>query len=109
MALRIPLVASESFYSFSTQLLGITYLFEVKWNGRHGMWYFDLLDADEDLISANNAVALGSSPVRKSTDPRRPRGLFFVRDLSSTGVDASYDDIGVRVVLEFYTFAEING
>ncbi len=106
MAVTLPLEGGVPFYSFSTQLGGVTFLFDVRWNSRHGVWYFDILDEDEDVISANNAILLGSRPVYKSADSRRPKGYFVVRDSSGEAVDATFDDLGVRVFLDFYTLEE---
>ncbi len=106
MPQRIPLVPSEAFYSFSTTLDDTDYVFDVRWNTRDAAWYFDLLTIDGVMIRAGNKIVLGSSPGGLSADASWP-GLFIVTDTSGKGVDATYEDMGVRVQMHFYTFEEI--
>jgi hypothetical protein len=109
MPQQLPLEPSNAHYSFSTTLDGTEYLFDVRWNGRDGAWYFDLLDADEDMIRAGNKVTLGSSPGVRSSDSRFPAGAFLTLDASGAGVEATYEDIGTRVLLLYYSPEELAG
>lgn len=104
----IPLIPSEAFYSFSTTLDGVDYQFDVRWNARDAAWYFDILTVDQVMIRAGNKIALGSSPGGRSASENFPEGLFLVLDTSGAGIDASYEDLGTRVQMYFYTAAEIN-
>lgn len=104
----IPLEAGVPFYQFSTTLDGEDFLFDVRWNTRDAAWYFDISTIDEVPISSGNKIALGASPGGRVASADFPAGLFVMLDTSGTGVDATFDDIGVRVQMFFYTSAEID-
>lgn len=108
MPQQIPLIPSEPFYSFTTTLDGTDYQFDVRWNARDGAWYFDLLTVEDEMIRAGNKIVLGASPGGLSADAEFPAGLFLVLDTSGDGRDATFDDMGTRVLMYFYTDAEIN-
>ena len=103
----IPLIPLEGFYRFSTTLESVDYIFDVRWNDRDSAWYFDLLDADENMIRAGCKIILGASPGRRSAHADFPSGAFVVEDTSGEGVEATYEDLGVRVVMRYYTAAEV--
>lgn len=103
----IPLIPSEAFYNFTTTLDGDDFQFDVRWNGRDEAWYFDLLTVDQTPIISGNKIVLGTSPGGRSADSGFPAGLFIVLDTSGAGIDATFEDIGVRVQMFFYTDAEI--
>jgi hypothetical protein len=108
MPQRIPLEPSEALYRFSTTLENVDYIFDVHWNARDAAWYFDLLDIDENMIRAGNKIVLGALPGRRSSSASFPPGVFVVLDTSGSGVDASYEDLGVRIVMHYYTQEEFN-
>jgi len=103
----IPLTPSEPFYSFTTTLEDVDYLFDVRWNAIDGAWYFDVSTVSEEPILPGIKIVLGASPGRLCIDPRFPPGAFFVVDTTGQGVDAGFDDIGTRVQLHYYTSAEV--
>lgn len=103
----IPLVPSVGFYRFSTALDGVDYIFDVRWNARDNAWFFDLLDVDEIMIRAGSKIVLGTLPGRRSAHADFPGGAFFVTDTSNAGLDATYEDLGTRVTLTYYSREEI--
>ncbi len=107
MPTQIPFISEEFNYSVSTTLLDQTYIFDVHWNGREGAWYFDLSDAEGVIIRAGIKIVLGALLGRRSVDSRFPAGTFIASDLSEEGVDATYTDLGTRVVVFFYSTEEI--
>lgn len=102
----LPLIPSEFNYTFDTVLSDITYTFDVRWNARQGAWYFDLIDQDGAMIIAGSKIMLGTFPGRRSNDPRFPPGVFIVYDNAKSGEDAAFDDLGVRVIVAYYTAEE---
>lgn len=103
----IPVQPSVPFQTFGTVLDGIQYVLNFRWNGRAGAWYMDVLDEDEDPIRQGIAVVLGAALGRRCVDPRYPPGVIYAVDTSGTGRDAGIDDLGSRVLLYFFTFAEV--
>lgn len=102
----IPLEPSEAFYRFSTTLEDTDYIFNVRWNGRDAAWYFDLFTIDDVLIAGGNKIVLGAYPGARSASADMPPGVFIVSDTSDAGLDATYEDLGVRVVMHYYTVEE---
>ena len=107
MSVRLPLIPSEPFYSFATTLAEVEYLIDVRWNTRAASWSFDVSSVDGDMIRSGMPLLLGSSlAALRSANTAMPAGVFVVQDTSGEDTDAAFDDLGVRVVCDFYTFAE---
>lgn len=109
MPIQIPLIPEEFNYRVSTVLDESEYIFDVRWNERDSGWYFDLYDAEGDIIRAGIKIMLGAFLGGRCADPRYPAGTFIASDLSNSGRDATYYDLGVRVVLFFYSASELSG
>jgi len=106
MAVQLPFETGSGFYQFTSTLDGVDYLFDVRWNERDSAWYFDLLTVDGEMIGSGNKIVLGSSPGFRTADERWPNGPFVVTDTSESGLDATYEDIGTRVLVFWYTAEE---
>ena len=107
MPTQLPFVASEFNYRVTTLLDDTEYIFDVRWNGRDEAWYFDLSDAEGTLIRAGTKIVLGSYLGRRSVDSRYPNGVFAASDLSGGNRDATYTDLGTRVVVFYYPASEL--
>lgn len=103
----IPMIPTVPFYRFGTALDGIQFIFDVRWNGRDGAWYMDISTEDDILIAAGIKIVLGVLLGYRSVDPAFPRGGIIASDLSNTGRDATLDDLGTRVAVYFFPFAEL--
>lgn len=108
---RLPLVggAGGAFQEFDTVLDGVSYTVQHYWNTRDEAWYLNLLDVNGDPIFSGIKIVLGVALGRRVTDPRMP-GVFAARDLAATTLndqrDATFDDLGSRVVVDFYPLSE---
>lgn len=107
MPRQLPLIPSVARYDFATVLAGTTFVFEVYWNERDAAWYFDLLAEDETPIRYGVKILLGSPLGRRSVSPLFPQGVLLASDLSGEERDATFDDLGVRVVVYFFTADEL--
>ena len=107
MPVLVPFEPSTPSYRVGCTLGSLPYLFDVRWNARDAAWYFDLLDADENPIYSGIKVVLGTGLGRVCTDPRFPSGTFQAIDLAGTSRDAGIDDLGARVVVYYYSAAEL--
>jgi hypothetical protein len=103
---QLPLIPSVPFYRVSTTLDDDVFLLDLKWNTRDAAWYMTILTPDEDVIVAEVKIVLGTLLGARSTDPRMPAGILQVCDLAGTGVDATLDDLGERVVIYYTPIAE---
>lgn len=104
----LPLVLSTANYRIGVAIEDKQYLLDVRWNGREEKWYMDIYTEDERPIKHGIALVLGAILGRTCTDPDFPPGAFVVSDLSNAGVDATYEDMGDRVVVYYYTEDELN-
>jgi len=104
---QLPLVPSVARYQIGTALDGVQYLFSIRWNGREGVWHMDILTEDAAVILSGVAIVLGMAIAWRSVDARRPPGVFTVRDLSRQGLDAGFDDLGERVVVQYWSPSEL--
>jgi len=99
----LPFKPSIPHYRVTTTLDDVQYILDVKWSTREACWYFDLLDDNEDMIRSGIKVVLGALLGRRSADARFPPGAFQARDLTDEGREATLDDMGDRVIVEYYS------
>lgn len=98
MIAELPLSADPA-QSFTCQLGGVKYFFDVRYNSRNGVWTFDLSDdATRTPILSGVAIVLG-------VDLLEPYNLGIGRllavDGEGRGRDAGADDLGSRVTLNW--------
>lgn len=97
MALLLPFQPSIPFYTFSTTIENVEYLFNVRWNGRDGAWYFDVSEVDNTPIVSGVKVVLGCFLARATDHALFRDGVLVTVDTSDAGRDAGFDDLGTRV------------
>lgn len=102
----LSIVPGDPNQRFRTSLAGTEYLVSLRWNARVNTWFMHLHDDQEDPIWLSMAVVLGVPIGSRCIDERWP-GMLRAVDLSGTGRDAGLDDLGVRVMIEFYTEEEV--
>jgi len=101
------MVPSVSNYRFGTSLGDGTFVFDVHWNERAESYYLDVLTFDAVPIRTGMRLNLGRLVGVESADPRMPDGEFIVADLSGEGAEATFSDMGERVVVFFYSREEL--
>lgn len=102
MAVVLPFDASNPFYEFTTTIGGVSYRFNVRWNGRDAAWYFDVFEIDDTPIASGIKIVLGCYLGRFTQHTLFRDGVFVAVDLGADangGVarDATIDDLGTRV------------
>lgn len=107
MALILPFDSSNPFYTFNTTIAGAEYIFNVRWNTRDAAWYFDVSEIDNTPIANGIKVVLGCYLGRHTQHTLFRDGVIVATDLSSSGIDAGIDDLGVRVVVMRMTIDEV--
>ncbi len=103
----LPLIPSVPNYRVGTVLGTAPFVLDVRWNGRDGAWYLDILDEDAEPILTGIRVVLGALLGGRSVNPAFPPGRLIAADLSGEGRDAGIDDLGTRVLVYFYSAAEV--
>jgi len=98
----IPFTSEKE--TFTCQLGDFIFRFATLFNDYENVWHFDLTDA------ATNEVICYQIPVLLGCDLLYPLnlgiGAMFAADMSNTGVDATADDLGDRIVVAYYTEQE---
>lgn len=102
----LPLIPSVDVYTFDTVLDEITYYFRVYWNGRDEAWFLDVYDADQQAIAYGIKIVLGTNLGRTVDHPLTRQGMLVAIDRSGEGRDATFDDLGDRVVVLHLTQGE---
>ena len=103
----LPLIPSVEEFAFTTTLDDVAYGFRFYWNGRDDAWYFDAFDADAQPIMYGVKVVLGANLGRTHHHPLVKTGALMAIDLSGELRDATFDDLGVRVMVIRLTATEM--
>jgi len=105
----LDVVPSIPNYRFTSDLEGVTYIFDLRWNARAQAWFMDLLEEDETPIRHGMKLVLGTLIGSDTKSDKMPPGRFVVEDASGENTDATLDDFGVRVFLYYFDSEEVNG
>jgi hypothetical protein len=114
----LPLVPSVGLYNFDTDIGDRSYRFDVRWNSRdnfdaaagvaRGAWYFEVSEIGVGRIACGVKIVLGTYLGRRVNHPLFREGVLVAVDTSGEGRDATFDDLGTRVVVKHYTSVEID-
>lgn len=107
MPVVLPIVPSVPNYRVSTTLDDVSYVLDVRWNGRAEAWYMDVRTDEGEAIRVGLKLVLGAYHGMRVTDERFPNGIFTAVDLSGEHREATLDDMGTRVVVLYYPASEI--
>jgi hypothetical protein len=107
MPVSLPLIPSVPRYRFGTTLDNTQYVFEVYWNGRDAAWYMNVLQTDETPVQYGIKIVLGAALGGLVIDPAFPPGIMVALDLSGADLDATFDDLGTRVIVQYFTLDEV--
>ncbi len=83
--------------------------FDVHWNDRDSAWYFSLLDSAGLTIISGVKIVLGTALARSSAHAFFSTNFLKAFDTSGQNREATFDDIGVRVILLHATVDELQG
>lgn len=107
MPVQLPLVASIPNYRVGITLDGTSFLFDVRWNAREDAWFFDVLTEDETELRTGIKIVLGAALGKRTANPDYPPGLLLASDLSGEQREATFDDLGIRVAVYYYSPEEL--
>ena len=103
----LPVIPGVEHYEFETELDGTGYVFDVKWNARDDAWYLGAADLDGAPIFDGQKIVLGAYIGRTFRHRLVSAGALVAVDMSSAGIDATFDDFGTRVLLTHWTGYEL--
>lgn len=107
-AVELPFKPSVGRYSFITAIEGIEYLFNVEWNTVNSSWYASIYDPTTNApIAINIRLVLGTYFARYSMHPLFRDGAMMAVDFTDKGRDATFDDLGKRVLIEYIPVLEL--
>lgn len=96
----LPFDPSDNNFTVYVPFDDEVFAFRVYWNERDSAWYLDMAEEDEAPIISGMKVTLGTNLGRKSSHSFfRTRALRAI-DTTGKGSDASYDDLGGRVLIQ---------
>ncbi len=103
----LPLVPGLGHYTFTTTLSDVPFEFEVRWNERDGAWYLSMYDTDGTPMAEGMKIVLGAFLGRRSVHPWFAENILAVVDTTLTEVDATFDDLGVRILVKHWPVADL--
>jgi hypothetical protein len=105
---ELPLSSEIKNYTVRTELDGLAIVLDVRWNDADKSWYFDVLAEDGTTVLAQQIrVVLGVYLGRHKWVAPFTTGVLVAYDLSGKRIDAGIDDLGSRVVVRYFTNAEV--
>ncbi len=107
MPVIIPLRTDLTHYTFQIVLDGAEYTLELRWNERELAWYLNVQTAAKVPVLDSIKVVVNWQLGARSANAERPRGFFFAFDTSGSGIDPAINELGDRVVLVYFTAADV--
>jgi hypothetical protein len=100
--LEIPLSNVDPAFSFTTDLDGVTFNFEFRFNTRMDLWIFDILDSLGTPIQLGNPFYTGFIFLRQNVSSSAPLGdLIAVNTSNDLYKDADRFSIGSIVKFQY--------
>lgn len=111
----LPLQPGAS-YQLATELSGTPLVIGVRWNATSACYLMAVADYDGNRLVPWQALRLGLQSMPDKA-VGFPDGVFAVVDTSGAGAEATYDDLGSRVLVYWFpasdtpqiTDSELNG
>lgn len=97
----LPFRPSLKYDRFSTTIEGNLYWFTVKYNDQDKAFYFDIADENNEIIRYGIKIVLGTYLGRLSSHALFSEGVIVAVDTTGKGQDATFDDLGTRVIVRW--------
>lgn len=106
--LQLPtLIDGTTYYDFSVQLDGVTFVLTFQWNAREACWYFDLADIAGNPLLSGRRVVLNMPLLARFRQATLPNGDLMAVDTTGLNIDAGLTDLGDRVLLLYVTQSDV--
>jgi hypothetical protein len=104
----IPINQQTAWDEFSSELDGVMLAFTFRFNDRDGCWYFDLADALGNALASGLKAVTGVFLLEAVRGlPGMPSGDLFMLDTAGLSEDPTFDSLGRRHKLLYFTAAEM--
>ncbi len=115
MPTTLPFVPSVGAYEFNFNLPGgakdaqpNAVVFRAYWNAnKYGGWYFDLSEENGSQIATGVKIVLGINLCQTSQHIVFESVVLRAVDTTRQGRDATFDDMGTRVLVQVWTREEL--
>lgn len=107
MSLTLPVHSDEPHYTFQVELDGATYGFEFLWNPICPGWVLSIYTGDDQPILTGLRVVVDWPLTGRFADSRLFPGALMAVDTTGQQLDPARDDFGSRVLLRYFTAAEL--
>lgn len=105
----LPIDQQGPHFNFVTELDQVSYGFTFRWNTRDECWRLDLADGNGDPIVSGRKVLINQSLLQGAGGDRLPPGKLIAFDTGGQNLNPGFEDLGRRVVLTYFTAAELAG
>lgn len=96
---EIPLTDIDTFFDFSIEISGKTYIIEMFWNVENEFWSISLFTSEKLPIFLGRKLVLNYDLFSFCSNPLLPPGTLKAVDQSKTFKDCGFEDLGNRVIL----------
>lgn len=100
-------VDGANWYDFQVTLENIVFTFEFIWNDREGSWYMNLYDTNSNPLVSGLKVVLNVPLLARFVSTSLPNGDLIATDTTGQDLMPGLQDLGDRVVLGYFSNAEI--
>lgn len=107
MSVTLPLRSDLPHYTFQVELDGASYEFEIRWNDMAAGWIMSIFTSDSQPIVTGLRLVVDWSLAGRYADARLPPGKLIAQDTSGAHADPTRDDLGSRVILLYFSEAEV--
>lgn len=108
MALIIPLSNDTELYQLQVELDGVTYGLELRWNHVAEGWFISVLTSEDVRVVSGVRIVVDWPLFKRFADPRLPPGELMAQDTTGAQQDPGLEDLGKRVLLLYFSEAEIS-
>lgn len=96
---NIPVDSVLSNKQFRTELDGVSYFLDFRYNSRADVWMMNISDENNVIIKEGTPLLLGVDLLSQYQDSKLPPGPLFLMNLKDENVEADRDSLGTDVLL----------
>lgn len=107
MSVLLPVRQEGPHFRFFSELEGVSYSFEFRWNEREEAWFLTLGDGEGVPLVAGLRVVVDFDLLSYARGERVPSGYLFALDTQGEHIDPGFEDLGRRVQMHYFTADEL--
>ena len=109
MATRLITVprGSNGNFKFQIQLDSVIFGFRFNYNRRAEVWYFDLLDRNDNPIRRSNKVTTAFPWLRQVASGSRPLGELLAIDTTASDQTTDFDALNDKILFLYEELATV--